>query len=63
MTQPLGNCPGCGGAEPFEQMHSGRCPDTDGECPEWACVSCGAAVLMGSLPGAATPQAAAARAA
>jgi hypothetical protein len=48
MTQPLGNCPGCGTDEPFEQFHPDQCPDVDGECPEWACVECGAAVIMGT---------------
>jgi hypothetical protein len=48
MTQPLGNCPGCGGDEPFEQVHAGgQCPDDAGECPEWMCVSCGAGVFLG----------------
>jgi hypothetical protein len=48
---PLGNCPGCGGDEPFEQIHPGGCPDADGgECPEWACTSCGAGVIMGTVP-------------
>ena len=42
MTQPLGNCPDCGADEPFEQVHAGVCPDVAGECPEWACVGCGA---------------------
>jgi len=49
MTQPLGNCPGCGADEPFEQVHPGGCPDVDGECPEWACVACGAGVVMGTV--------------
>jgi len=54
MSQPLGNCPGCGGGEPFEQIHPGDCPDAGGdECPEWACTACGAAVIMGTLPAAA----------
>jgi hypothetical protein len=53
MTQPLGSCPGCGGDEPFEQVHSGQhtddqCPDADGECPEWVCSGCGAGVFMGA---------------
>jgi hypothetical protein len=53
MTRPLGNCPGCGVDEPFEQVHPGLhagdgCPDVDGECPEWVCTGCGAAVFMGS---------------
>ena len=42
MTQPLGNCPGCGADEPFEQVHAG-------ECPEWACIACGAGVFMGTV--------------
>jgi hypothetical protein len=50
MSQPVGNCLSCGGDEPFEQIHVGTCPDTGGDCPEWACVSCGAAVIMGILP-------------
>jgi hypothetical protein len=49
MTQPLGNCPGCGADEPFEQVHPGECPDVGGECPEWACVGCGAGVVMGTI--------------
>jgi hypothetical protein len=60
MSQPQGKCPGCGGDEPFEQIHAvaGECPDVpDGQCPEWACTSCGAAVIMGALPGAARAQA------
>ncbi|HEX4834453.1 MAG TPA: hypothetical protein VH478_25555 [Trebonia sp.] len=53
MSQPLGMCPGCGGDEPFEQIHpvAGECPDVPGgECPEWACTSCGAGVIMGTVP-------------
>jgi hypothetical protein len=49
MTQPLGNCPGCGADEPFEQVHAGECPDVAGECPEWACTGCGAGVIMGTV--------------
>ena len=50
MTQPLGNCPGCGGDEPFEQVHAHAwCPDADGECPEWVCSACGAGVFMGTM--------------
>jgi hypothetical protein len=49
MTQPLGNCPGCGTDEPFEKVHPGDCPDVDGACPEWACVECGAGVFMGTV--------------
>jgi hypothetical protein len=47
---PLGNCPGCGGDEPFEQVHLGQCPDSDGGgCPEWMCTACGAAVIMATI--------------
>jgi hypothetical protein len=50
MTQPLGNCPECGGDESFEQAHANDlCPDTGGECPEWACPTCGAGVFMGIM--------------
>jgi len=50
MTQPLGNCPGCGGDEPFEQVHDDdQCPDTYSECPEWACSACGTGVFMGTV--------------
>jgi hypothetical protein len=49
MTQPLGNCPGCGADEPFEQIHAGECPDVGGECPEWACTGCGTGVIMGTV--------------
>jgi hypothetical protein len=49
MTQPLGNCPDCGADEPFEQVHTGVCPDVVGECPEWACAACGACVIMGTI--------------
>jgi hypothetical protein len=53
MSQPLGGCPECGGDQPFEQVHAvaSECPDVPGgECPEWACQACGAAVIMGVLP-------------
>lgn len=51
MSKPAGNCPGCGSDQPFEQIHVGECPDADGgECPEWACTGCGAAVIMGTVP-------------
>jgi hypothetical protein len=57
MTQPLGNCPGCGADESFEQVHTGHCPDAGGadavgDCPEWACLACGAGVIMGTVPSA-----------
>jgi hypothetical protein len=41
-------CRDCGGERPFEQFHAGDCPDVpDGECPEWGCASCGAALIIG----------------
>jgi len=54
MTQPLGRCPGCGGAEPFEPVYPGihageQCPDAGGECTEWVCPECGAGVFMGTV--------------
>ena len=57
MSQPLGGCPECGGDQPFEQVHAvaGECPDVPGgDCPEWACQACGAALIMGTLPVAVT---------
>ena len=57
MSQPLGNCPGCGGDEPFEQIHPADCPDTGaGDCPEFMCTGCGAAVIMGTVGGEATAE-------
>lgn len=52
---PLGNCPGCGGDEPFEPVHAGNCPDSDGDagCPEWACTACGTALILGTVTGTA----------
>jgi hypothetical protein len=59
---PLGNCPGCGGDEPFEQIHPGDCPDADGgQCPEWACTECGAGVIMATVPSAGVADAGVAR--
>jgi hypothetical protein len=58
MSQPLGGCPECGGDQPFQQVHAvaGECPDVPGgDCPEWACQACGAAVIMGTLPVLASP--------
>ncbi|RFS82796.1 hypothetical protein D0T12_25545 [Actinomadura spongiicola] len=43
-------CSTCGDEREFEQP---PCPDGHGEeCPERACVECGAAVLVGSPPAA-----------
>jgi hypothetical protein len=50
MTQVIRHCPECGPERFFEQYHAtaGSCPDSpDGDCPEWSCADCGAAVLIG----------------
>lgn len=60
MSEPSRNCPGCGGDQPFEQIHEipGECPDSpDGECPEWACTVCGTALIIGFVPYAGVLQA------
>jgi hypothetical protein len=46
-------CPDCGGNRQFEQHHgpAGWCPDSpDRYCPEWYCLACGAALLIGDAP-------------
>lgn len=41
-------CPDCAGEREFEQP---SCMDGHGaDCPEWACLECGAAMLIGSFP-------------
>jgi hypothetical protein len=43
-------CPECASDRLIEQYHAaaGSCPDSpDGECPEWSCTDCGAALLIG----------------
>jgi hypothetical protein len=48
MSQEFRQCPECGGERLFEQYHElpGTCPDSPhGECPEWSCSVCGAALL------------------
>ena len=50
MTEMTGDCPECGPARVFIQPHpgAGQCPDTaDGACPEWFCLVCGTAMLIG----------------
>jgi hypothetical protein len=50
MSQASRPCPDCGGEQVFEPYHDppGSCPDCPGgECPEWACARCGAAVWAG----------------
>lgn len=50
MDSSLWPCPDCGEVREFVQP---PCVDghTDdgGECPEWACVDCGAALVVGDL--------------
>ena len=53
MNQIDAYCPDCRETGTFAQVHShpGRCLDaSDGICPEWYCIACGAAVLLGILP-------------
>lgn len=55
-SSPYRYCPDCGRDRSFEQHHgaAGCCPDTaDRYCPEWYCLTCGAALLLGALPVAA----------
>jgi hypothetical protein len=52
MTQIVRYCRDCGRDHPLEQPHDrpGQCPDVpDGECPEWGCTACGAALLINVL--------------
>jgi hypothetical protein len=48
MGQMTRHCRECGRDQLFDQPHDGygSCPDVpDGNCPEWACTGCGAAIL------------------
>ena len=50
MIQVIRHCSDCGGDRLVEQYHAavGSCPDApDGDCPEWFCTECGAALLIG----------------
>ena len=56
MVQSYRDCPECGQIQPFEQPHETDCPDVpDGQCPEWACAECGAALIVPIFAGAAAP--------
>ena len=48
-------CDGCNEERLFEQFHAapGGCPDSpDGDCREWGCTACGAALIIGlPVPG------------
>ena len=48
MDSRLWPCPPCGEITEFVQPPCGDGhTDDGGECPEWACADCGAAVVMG----------------
>jgi hypothetical protein len=43
-------CDGCSEERLFEQFHAepAGCPDVpDGDCQEWGCTACGAALIIG----------------
>ena len=43
-------CDGCNEERPFEQFHADpeSCPDSaNGDCQEWGCTVCGAALITG----------------
>lgn len=44
-------CRECGDERPFEQFHPEDCPDVPGDCPEWSCTGCGAALIIGLAAG------------
>ena len=51
ITELYRDCPECGADRLFEQPHPAGCPDTpDGECPEWACIVCGTALITAIVP-------------
>jgi hypothetical protein len=57
MTEMNRYCPDCDRERLFEQHHAadGTCPDTPGgQCQEWFCTECGAAIIAGSPPAAVT---------
>jgi hypothetical protein len=48
MTLVTRYCHECGRDQAFGQPHDGRCRDVpDGDCPEWVCTGCGAALITG----------------
>jgi hypothetical protein len=49
MTSTFRDCPGCGAASEFTQVHPDPepCPDVaSGRCPEWFCITCGTGMLV-----------------
>jgi hypothetical protein len=51
VEHPTWPCPTCGQDTEFEQPTcvDGHTED-GGECPEWACVHCGTAMVSGGVP-------------
>lgn len=49
MTELMWHCCDCGQDRLFQQRHAiASCPDSrSGDCPEWACTGCGAALIAG----------------
>ena len=45
-------CRDCGDERLFEQFRADVCPDVPDDCPEWGCVDCGGALIIGlAVPG------------
>jgi hypothetical protein len=61
MAEMTRYCADCGWELLFQSYHAiaGTCPDSpDGQCPEWMCTACGAALLIDVATGpAGLPQA------
>jgi len=60
VEHPTWPCPGCGHDTEFEQpVCADGHTDDGGDCPEWACLECGAAFMSGDVAPAAAVAAAA----
>ena len=62
MNQISSYCLDCQDIKAFAQVHPipGSCLDgSEGICPEWYCMACGAAVLLSTVPAPGQPLAAA----
>ena len=62
MNQVDGYCPDCCETGALAQLHPdpGTCFDaSDGICPEWYCIACGAALLLSTIPAPRQPLSAA----
>ena len=58
MNQISSYCPDCRDLKAFAPAHPDprSCSDgPEGICPEWYCMACGAAVLLGILPAPGQP--------